>query len=92
MGIIAHDDPQHEAATMAEYYSVSEAAEQLERRHGVVVPPRVLSDLIYQRILPVDHCPIVGGRRLIPMDLLPAIEAKLRERLRLGDRSGGVVA
>jgi hypothetical protein len=77
---------------MTGYFSVSDAANELGRRHGISVSPRTLSDLIYQRLLPVGRCPIVGGRRLIPADLLPAIEAKLRERGRLGARAEEVVA
>jgi hypothetical protein len=73
---------------MTGYLTVSEVASELERRLEVAVPPRILSDLIYQRLLPIDRCPIVGGRRLIPPDLVPAIEAKLRERGVLGQLLG----
>jgi hypothetical protein len=69
---------------MTRYFTVSDVSNELEQRYGVAVPPRILSDLIYQRLLPVNRCPIVGGRRLIPLDLLPAIEAKLRERGNIG--------
>jgi hypothetical protein len=43
------------------------------------VPPRMISDLFYARKLDDQRCPIVGGRRLIPEDYLPAIAAALRE-------------
>jgi hypothetical protein len=54
------------------YFTVSEVA----RRRGV--PPRVISDLFYARRLDDSRCPIVGGRRLIPADYLPQIDAVLR--------------
>jgi hypothetical protein len=49
---------------------------QVARRCGV--PPRVISDLFYARRLDDRRCPIVAGRRLIPSDYLPEIEAILR--------------
>jgi hypothetical protein len=55
------------------HFSVSEAG----RRYGVA--PRILSDLFYARKLDDRHCPIVAGRRLIPADYLPVIEAVLRK-------------
>lgn len=48
----------------------------LGRRLGV--PPRVISDLFYARRLDDRRCPIVGGRRLIPADYIPQVEAALR--------------
>jgi hypothetical protein len=65
---------------MYDYLTVSDAANELEQRLGLVVPPRVVGDVLYQRALPIDRCPIRSGRRLIPLDLLDAIEAILRER------------
>jgi hypothetical protein len=53
-------------------FTVSEAA------RGWGVPPRLISDLFYQRHLDDARCPVVGGRRLIPQDYLPSIEAALR--------------
>ena len=48
----------------------------LGRRYRV--PPRVISDLFYARKLDDRRCPIVGGRRLIPVDYLPEVESALR--------------
>jgi hypothetical protein len=59
------------------YHTVSQAA----RRWGV--PPRLISDLFYSRRLDDARCPIVGGRRLIPDDYMPEIEAALRHAGRL---------
>jgi hypothetical protein len=56
---------------------VSEVARQIGAR------PKDISDLFYQRRLDDERCPIVGGRRLIPVDYVPVIEATLRELGRL---------
>lgn len=56
------------------YLTVSDAARHLNAR------PREISDLFYQRQLDDKICPVVGGRRLIPVEYLPAIEAVLRSR------------
>jgi hypothetical protein len=58
---------------MTDHLTVSQAA----RRWGVA--PRAISDLFYARRLDDSRCPIVGGRRLIPVDYLPEIEAALRK-------------
>ena len=65
---------------MPAFMTVSDVARNLGQRFQVVVPPRVISDLFYQRELRDDVCPMVGGRRLIPQDYLPAIAAALRKR------------
>jgi hypothetical protein len=57
-----------------DYVGVSEIAS----RYGV--PPRVISDLLYGRVLDDQRCPLVAGRRLIPVDYLPVIGAVLRDR------------
>jgi hypothetical protein len=68
------DDRPHqpERAMHHDYLSVSDAARQLG------VQPRQISDLFYQRRLNDDACPVVGGRRLIPVSYLPAIADALR--------------
>jgi hypothetical protein len=53
------------------FLTVSDVARRCQVR------PRDLSDLFYQRKLDDSRCPIVGGRRLIPQDFLPEIEATL---------------
>lgn len=63
---------------MRTHVFVSEAARRLRRR------PRDISDLFYQRKLSDERCPVVGGRRLIPVDYLPVIEAALRANLGAG--------
>jgi hypothetical protein len=55
-------------------------ASDVARRLGV--RPRDVSDLFYSRRLGGTDCPLVGGRRLIPEDFLPAIAAALRTRPR----------
>jgi len=60
---------------MHNYLTVSDAARRLNVR------PRAISDLFYQRQLGDDECPIIGGRRLIPMSYLVAIEAALAKEV-----------
>jgi hypothetical protein len=63
---------------MRPFFTVSEAARRLEAELGACVRPRHISDLFYQRRL--EGCPLVGGRRLIPRNLLPHIRNLLVER------------
>lgn len=65
---------------MSDLLTVSEAARELERDLGIVVRPRTISDLFYQRQVPEDLGPIVGGRRLIPREALPAIREFVRQQ------------
>jgi hypothetical protein len=60
--------------------TVSEAA----RRIGA--KPRDISDLFYARRLDDARCPVIGGRRLIPVDYLPELEAALRGARKLPAR------
>jgi hypothetical protein len=53
------------------HFIVSEIA----RRYNV--PPRAISDLFYARRLDDRLCPIIGGRRMIPVHYLPELEAAL---------------
>ena len=57
-----------------DFLSVSEVARVLGTK------PKAISDLLYQRELRDDLCPIVGGRRLIPRTHLPTIRQALIER------------
>jgi hypothetical protein len=61
------------------HFSVSDAAREISRRAGQTVPPRLISDLFYQRRLDDQRCPIVGRFRLISEDYLPEIEGVLRD-------------
>ena len=57
-----------------DYLSVSDAARELGAK------PKHISDLLYQRELRDDLCPIVAGRRLIPRGYLPEILKALIKR------------
>lgn len=57
-----------------DFMSVSEVARDIGAK------PKQISDLLYQRELRDDLCPIVGGRRLIPRGYLPTIRQTLIER------------
>jgi hypothetical protein len=59
---------------MPTHLSVSEVARRLGRR------PRDVSDLFYQCVLSDECCPVVGGRRLIPIEFVPVIVEALRRR------------
>jgi hypothetical protein len=76
---------------MIKYTTVGDIARGLSDQLGRDVRPADITNLYYRRILPDDHCPVVAGRRLIPLDMVPAIEAKLRERGRFADHAGEVV-
>ena len=54
-----------------QFFTVSEIARILQ------IPPRKISDALYQRRIPDDKCQVVGGRRLIPISLLPQIKEVL---------------
>ena len=59
---------------MRTHVTVSEAARQL------ICRPRDISDALYHRLLPDESCPIVGGRRMIPVELLPGLRELLGTR------------
>jgi hypothetical protein len=54
------------------YLSIGEAARQIGAN------PRHISDLFYARVLRDDLCPVMAGRRMIPLDYLEMIRAALR--------------
>ncbi len=55
------------------FLSVGQAAESLG------LAPRAISYALYDRKLDVTRCPMVSGRRMIPVDYLPEIERILRQ-------------
>ena len=57
---------------MSEYVGIAELA----REKGI--PPRAISDLFYRGRLNTAVCPVISGRRLIPRDYVPLVEAELR--------------
>jgi hypothetical protein len=59
-------------------FPVSDAARELTRRMGRTIPPRLISDLFYQRRLDDERCPVIGRFRLIPESYLSTIETVLR--------------
>lgn len=65
---------------MEKCLTVSEAARVLGAKHGIVIAPKILTDLFYRRDLDDSDCPIVGGRRLIPADYMAVLESVLRRR------------
>jgi hypothetical protein len=63
-----------------DFLSVSEVACELGAK------PKTISDLLYQRELRNDLCPIVGGRRLIPRSYLATIRQVLIDRGQISER------
>ena len=63
---------------MASLLTVSEVAREIEKELGTTIKPRIISDLFYQRQLPENLAPIVGGRRLISQEALPRIRDLVR--------------
>ena len=75
---------------MSEFTTVGGIARVLSDRMGRDVRPSDITNLFYRRCLPDLLCPILGGRRLIPVAMLAAIETKLREQRRFApDKVGG---
>ena len=60
----------------------------IARQYGI--PPRRISDLFYARKLDDRICPIVDGRRAIPIEYLPTVETVLREGTCPNVRNGGL--
>lgn len=56
----------------SEFVGMSDQA----RRWGIA--PRTIADLFYAGKLRDDLCPVVAGRRLLPISYLPFIEMALR--------------
>jgi hypothetical protein len=69
---------------MRDHTTVSGAAREVSERLGKPVRPRDLSDLFYSRVLSDEKCPILGGRRLIPLGYLEEIEQILRGQIETG--------
>ena len=59
--------------------TVGEIACELSRQLGTEVRPRDVSDVIYRRRVAAERCPILGGRRWIPDDMIREIERELRQ-------------
>lgn len=64
-------------------------ASEIARKHGIA--PRLISDLFYARKLDENRCPIVGGRRVIPLEYVPEVERALRDAGRIPSRDMGIV-
>ena len=70
------DDLRTSSTTMADFVSISEAADRLD------VPPRRISDLLYNRKIDPKQLLVKGGRRFLPERLLPQIAKLLQIHLR----------
>jgi hypothetical protein len=70
----------NKSGLMTEFLTASGISREVEQQYGVEVPPKLISDLLYQRKVDVHTCPVVAGRRFVPRSLLPEILRALRER------------
>lgn len=61
-------------------FTVSQVARLLTESTGAIINPRDVSNLLYDREVRDDLCPVVGGRRLVPSECVPLIEAALRRK------------
>ena len=77
---------------MEQYRTVGDVAREVSDRTGVAIRPRDITDLFYAMAIPAVRCPIVGGRRLIPPDLVPAIVEALSRRGRIPTDTGEVAS
>jgi hypothetical protein len=62
----------------------SQIAERIRQVGMEWVLARHISDLIFQRRLNLEKCPVVAGRRLIPLSMIPEIMRLLQCRRRRG--------
>ncbi len=74
---------------LEQYWTVGEIAREVSDRTGVAIRPRDITDLFYSLQIPGVRCPIIGGRRLIPRDVIPVIMAALSRRGRIPVSGGG---
>jgi hypothetical protein len=64
---------------MGNYLSVGEVARRLK------YPPRLVTDILYRQLVDTSQCPMLGGRRMIPAEMLPELKEALKTRTRHGE-------
>jgi hypothetical protein len=72
------------------FVAVGDAARILAAELGRAVPPRDVSDLLYQHPELTDRCTLAAGRRLVPRELLPELRKLLLTKRREKAASEGV--
>jgi hypothetical protein len=61
---------------MDRYCTIGEIAQKCQ------VPPKTVSDLLYRQIVPNStNFPVVGGRRLIPVERVPEVVTAITQLL-----------
>ena len=68
-----------EGPAMPDFLTVSDASRELQRRYERTSHPRRSATCCTKGGWTCSACPLLGGRRLIPHDLLPTIFALLGE-------------
>jgi hypothetical protein len=64
-----------------DFFTVGDAARQIGPVRGEPVNPRVVTELLYRRVLSERLCPLMGGRRMIHRSALPALRAAVEARV-----------
>jgi len=64
------------------FLTISGAVREIEARFGLRCSRRLLTSWFYNDVLDAGRCPVVDGRRQIPVDYLPAIAAQISKRRR----------
>lgn len=57
---------------------VGDLAREISEEFGVMILPKVVSDLFYFGHCNTTYCPVIGGRRLIPRDYKEQVVWALR--------------
>lgn len=65
---------------MIQPMTISQVARMLEAQMGIPIPPRVISDLFYQRLISEELGPVVGGRRMVDRQAVPSIKEAILKR------------
>ena len=65
---------------MTDLMNVTEASRELGREFGLHVTPHELSNMIYRRVVGPDLAHMIGGRRVLSRENLPAVAALIRQR------------
>jgi hypothetical protein len=77
---------------MKDFLSVTETSRELASEFGLSVSPHELSNLIYRRVLGPDMAHMIGGRRMLSRESLPAVADLIRHRCPAAGRANHPVS
>jgi hypothetical protein len=72
---------------MKDFLSVTEISCELASEFGLSVSPHEISNLIYRRVLGPDVARMIGGRRMLSRESLPAVADLIRQRCPAASRA-----